>query len=136
MPRFGARKPKLNNEMFIKMRLNGGKGQMADLIQDDSESVGDEGDYFDPNAGQENTFGNNVKAWDGRGGKMPTFTRGTPVSFFFSLYRIHITLLLFSNPICRGNMVEELTDGEQKLIFGIREIEINHFYHLRQMKNE
>ena len=82
MPRFGARKPKLNNEMFIKMRLNGGKGQMADLIQDDSESVGDDGDYFDPNAGQENTFGNNVKAWDGRGGKMPTFTRGTPVSFF------------------------------------------------------
>ena len=82
MPRFGARKPKLNNEMFIKMRLNGGKGQMADLIQDDSESVGDDGDYFDPNVGQENTFGNNVKAWDGRGGKMPTFTRGTPVSFF------------------------------------------------------
>ena len=80
MPRFGPRKPKLNNEMFIKMRLNGGKGQMGDLIQDDSESIGDGGDYFDPNAGQENTFGNNVKAWDGRGGRMPTFARGTPVN--------------------------------------------------------
>jgi len=61
------------------MRLDGGKGQMGDLIQDDSESMGDGGDYFDPNAGQENNFGaNNIKAWDGRGGKMPTFARNTP----------------------------------------------------------
>ena len=81
MPRFGPRKPKLDNKNFIQMRLDGGKGQMGDLIQDDSESQGD-GDYFDPNAGQENNFGaNNVKPWDGRGGKMPTFARGTPVIY-------------------------------------------------------
>ena len=82
MPRFGPRKPKLDNKIFIQMRLDGGKGQMGDLIQDDSESQGD-GDYFDPNAGQENNFGaTNVKPWDGRGGKMPTFARGTPVGIF------------------------------------------------------
>ena len=82
MPRFGPRKPKLDNKNFIKMRLDGGKGQMGDLIQDDSESQGD-GDYFDPNAGQENNFGaTNIKPWDGRGGKMPTFARGTPVGIY------------------------------------------------------
>ena len=133
MPRFGPRKPKLDNKKFIQMRLDGGKGQMGDLIQDDSESMGDGGDYFDPNAGQENNFGaNNVKAWDGRGGKLPNFARGTPVNIY-----IHGLELLsgFSNLTCRDNMAEELTDGELKLIFGIREIEISHFCHLHQMKN-
>ena len=133
MPRFGPRKPKLDNKNFIKMRLDGGKGQMGDLIQDDSESQGD-GDYFDPNAGQENNFGaTNIKPWDGRGGKMPTFARGTPVGIYIHGWKGYY--LSFSNLTCRDNMVEELTDGELKLIFEIREIEISHFCHLRQMKN-
>ena len=107
---------------------------MGDLIQDDSESQGD-GDYFDPNAGQENNFGaTNVKPWDGRGGKMPTFARGTPVGII--IHGLKGYYLSFSNLTCRDNMGEELTDGELKLIFGIKsEIEINHFYHLGQMKN-
>ena len=80
MPRFGPRKPKLDNETFIKMRMEGGRGQMNDLIVNENESNADD-DYFDPNAGQDQaTASSNIKPWDGRGGKMPSFARGTPVS--------------------------------------------------------